>query len=226
MKDINIANNHFLINQITPECFLLTKTSQKTSLSQIADLLSNSGLVDDICATDSEIMIFGKDIDWTKVSLLALDESPVSRKINIPVCFEEYLDWDGISSKLKIKRDNIIDQLLKTSFALSFKGFMLGFVYLNGLPNDLQIPRKSNPQKVEKGAVGIGGKYLGIYPQESPGGWNIIGNCPLHFFELEKEKPFLLEVNDQIHLESISAVTHRAIKKQKLNILSYNGYTD
>ena len=67
-------------------------------------------------------------------------------------------------------------------------------------PKERQPPR----QKVEKGAVGLAGKQTGIYPQESPGGWNIIGNCSVPIFDKENDKPCFVNVGDRIQFYQIS----------------------
>ena len=84
-------------------------------------------------------------------------------------------------------------------------GFLPGFMYLGGLDKELEIPRKATPRlKVAKGSVGIAGKQAGIYPQESPGGWNIIGNCSVPIFDAKKEAPCFVSVGDKIQFYEIS----------------------
>src|SRR5690606_39668337 len=62
-------------------------------------------------------------------------------------------------------------------------------IYLGGVPEVLEVPRKSAPRpKVPMGSVGPAGKQTGIYPQDSPGGWNIIGKCPVPMFDLRSEE--------------------------------------
>ncbi len=84
-------------------------------------------------------------------------------------------------------------------------GFLPGFMYLGGLPETLEVPRKSAPRlEVRKGSVGLAGKQTGIYPQQSPGGWNIIGNCPIPLFNVEKEQPCFVNVGDRIQFYAIN----------------------
>ena len=65
--------------------------------------------------------------------------------------------------------------------------------------------------EVPKGAVGIGGEQTGIYPQTSPGGWQLIGNCPLELFNLKKNPPFFAEVGDEIQFVSVGKDQYRLI---------------
>ena len=73
---------------------------------------------------------------------------------------------------------------------------------------------------VEKGAVGIGGSQTGIYPQQSAGGWNIIGNSPIHFFDRKRELPCFAKAGDKVQFVSIDLKTHEEI----LSLVSYKRY--
>ena len=66
--------------------------------------------------------------------------------------------------------------------------------------------------KVLKGAVAIGGKQTGIYPNESPGGWNIIGNSPINFFDVNKEVPCFAQSGDKISFYRVSKEEYDDIK--------------
>ena len=86
-------------------------------------------------------------------------------------------------------------------------------MYLGGLPASLEIPRRAEPRlKVPKGSVGLASKQTGIYPQESPGGWNIIGNCPVDLFDPKKDDPCFVKVGDKIQFERISKAEYKLHK--------------
>ncbi|MFZ2445373.1 MAG: 5-oxoprolinase subunit PxpB [Syntrophobacteraceae bacterium] len=83
-------------------------------------------------------------------------------------------------------------------------GFTPGFAYLGGLDERLHTPRKSEPRKkVAAGSVGIADQQTGIYPIESPGGWQIIGRTPLRLFDPAREVPFLLQAGDFVRFTAI-----------------------
>lgn len=85
-------------------------------------------------------------------------------------------------------------------------GFAPGFPYLGGLPSALARPRRATPRvRVPAGSVGIGGAQTGIYPQASPGGWNLIGRSPARLFDPQDTPPARLEVGDEVRLVSVSA---------------------
>ncbi len=125
----------------------------------------------------------------------------------LPVCYDlDFgIDLEDVSKKLRLSVPEIIEQHTAHVYRVYGIGFLPGFMYLGGLSESLEIPRKATPRlKVAKGAVGLAGKQTGIYPQESPGGWNIIGNCPVSIFNAKEEGPCLVSVGDQIQFYSIS----------------------
>jgi 5-oxoprolinase (ATP-hydrolysing) subunit B len=78
-------------------------------------------------------------------------------------------------------------------------GFMPGFAYLSGLPEQLHLPRKTTPAvRVPAGSVAIGGSFSGIYPTTSPGGWHIIGYTSLTLFNVQADTPCLLRPGDRV----------------------------
>ncbi len=119
----------------------------------------------------------------------------------IPVCYDQKfgLDLKEISSKNKIDIDSITSLHSAPIYTVCFIGFLPGFLYLGGLDKKLNFDRKPNPRLVvEKGSVGIGGSQTGIYPQNSAGGWNIIGKSPIHFFDITKKEPCFAKSGDKV----------------------------
>jgi len=125
----------------------------------------------------------------------------------LPVCYDiDFgIDLQEVSDRLELPVPEIIKQHSENIYRVFGIGFLPGFMYLGGLPKSLEISRRSEPRlKVPKGAVGIASKQTGIYPQESPGGWNIIGNCSIPVFDAERDEPCLVNVGDQIQFYPIS----------------------
>lgn len=136
-------------------------------------------------------------------------ETPPKQRflLRLPVCYDlDFgIDLKEVSENLKLSTSEIIKQHIENTYRVFGIGFLPGFMYLGGLPKTLEVPRKTTPRlKVVKGAVGLAGKQTGIYPQESPGGWNIIGNCSVSIFNAEREEPCLVSVGDKIQFYSIS----------------------
>ncbi len=105
----------------------------------------------------------------------------------IPVCYEKDYAPDLIAAAhtLNLKTDDLIELHSQTSYVVNFIGFLPGFLYLSGLDKRLHLPRKEKPTLiVPSSSIGIGGNQTGIYPQESPGGWHLIGKTPYLFLIL------------------------------------------
>lgn len=124
----------------------------------------------------------------------------------LPVCYDlEFgIDLEEVAKKLSLEIPELIKMHTAHVFTVYGIGFLPGFMYLGGLPKSLEIPRKATPRlKVQKGAVGLAGKQTGIYPQESPGGWNIIGNCSVPMFNAKDENPCFVNVGDKVQFYAI-----------------------
>lgn len=154
-------------------------------------------------------------IDFSKIKyqLLECYESrkasgpPLRYLWKLPVCYDlEFgVDLEEVATNLNCSIKEIIEAHTHNIYTVYGIGFLPGFMYLGGLPKDLETPRKSVPRlKVHKGSVGLAGKQTGIYPQDSPGGWNIIGNCPVTLFNANLENPCFISVGDQIQFYAIN----------------------
>ena len=108
-------------------------------------------------------------------------------------------DLKIMSKKLNISEEIIINIHSSAIYRIYMIGFMPGFPYLGGLDERISFPRLSTPRiKVPAGSVGIAGKQTGIYPFESPGGWNIIGRTELSLFDVDANPPSLLSNISQL----------------------------
>ena len=136
---------------------------------------------------------------------LPIDEE--SQHWRIPVCYQKpyAVDLEKMSIELKISENEIVRRHTKQIYTVYFIGFLPGFSYLGGLDPKIQFPRKSNPRtRIRKGSVGIGGSHTGVYTVESPGGWNIIGFTPIHFFDYSLESGCLTKSGDTVEFFEIS----------------------
>lgn len=125
----------------------------------------------------------------------------------LPVCYAaDYgIDLQEVSEFLGLTIEALITLHTSIEYTVYGIGFLPGFMYLGGLPKHLETPRRSTPRlKVSKGSVGLAGKQTGIYPQESPGGWNIIGRCPISIFDPTKNPPIFVNVGDKIRFFEIT----------------------
>lgn len=151
---------------------------------------------------------------------LAMEHIVAKQKFlwRLPVCYDlDFgIDLEEVSNYLNRSTHEIIDLHTSHAYRVYGIGFLPGFMYLGGLPQSLEMPRKATPRiKVGQGAVGLAGKQTGIYPQESPGGWNIIGKCSVPIFNVEQESPCFVSVGDKIQFYQISKAEYELHKIQQ-----------
>lgn len=140
---------------------------------------------------------------------------PQRRLWKIPVCYDKSLgiDLQFLSKEKNMSVDAIINMHSNTIYTVYFIGFLPGFLYLGGLHELLSTPRRAMPRlKIEEGAVAIGESQTGVYPVESPGGWHIIGNSPIRFFDVSKAVPCFAEAGDGIQFYPITLEDYKNIK--------------
>jgi len=127
--------------------------------------------------------------------------------IVIPVCYggEFGPDMGNVVSHTGLTEEEIIRRHTAPYYYCYMLGFTPGFSYLGGMDETLATPRLKEPRKViPAGSVGIAGKQTGIYPIESPGGWQLIGRTPLRLFDPEGEPPFLIDAGMWVRFQSIA----------------------
>jgi inhibitor of KinA len=133
--------------------------------------------------------------------------SRTRRRIEIPVCYDEEfaLDLARVASQTFLKADAIIALHSSTEYTVACIGFVPGFPFLAGLSEKLRVPRLESPRtKVPAGSVAIANAQAGIYPVESPGGWNVIGRTPSRLFDVNAESPALLRAGDRVRFRRIT----------------------
>jgi inhibitor of KinA len=132
---------------------------------------------------------------------------PDRNPIEIPVCYaaDLALDLEEVARHAQLAVDEVIRRHSATEYRVQCVGFTPGFPFLSGLPAELSTPRRASPRsKVPAGSVAIGGAQTGIYPLQSPGGWNIIGCAPLALFDIRRDPPVLLQAGDRVRFRPIS----------------------
>ena len=111
-----------------------------------------------------------------------------------------------------LSRQSIIELHSGRDYLIYMLGFLPGFAYLGGLDERLHTPRLATPRtKIEAGSVGIGGSQTGIYPLDSPGGWQLIGKTPVRPYEERRENPILYRAGDYIRFVPIKEKEYQEI---------------
>lgn len=146
------------------------------------------------------------------------DQKIYSQIINIPVCYDPIFGFDleELSSFYQLKKVEIIEIHSSAVYTVYMIGFVPGFPYLGGLSEKLTAPRRQNPRTaIPAGSVGIAGQQTGIYPLETPGGWQIIGRTPLKLFDVNRQQPSLLKAGDKLKFEQISLREFEQIEREQ-----------
>lgn len=129
------------------------------------------------------------------------------RTIGIPVCYGGELgpDLGDVAQVNQLTEQEVIDIHAGGDYLIYMIGFAPGFPYIGGMSERIATPRRKSPRlSIPSGSVGIAGKQTGIYPMETPGGWQIIGRTPLRLFRPEDDPPSLLQAGDRVRFYPIS----------------------
>ena len=136
------------------------------------------------------------------------------RVFEIPVCYggEYGPDLAAIAIHAGLTEREVVDIHTSRDYLVYMLGFLPGFCYLGGLDERIHTPRLETPRlKIPAGSVGIGGSQTGIYPLESPGGWQLMGKTPVKTYDPDREVPILLQAGDYIRFVEISEAEFRRI---------------
>ena len=129
-------------------------------------------------------------------------EIPPSEVLEVPVLYggeEMGPDLKFVAENAKMSEEEVIKLHSEPEYLIYMLGFTPGFTYLGGLNDAIETPRLKTPRvKIPAGSVGIAGKQTGVYPIDSPGGWQLIGRTPLKMYDADREKPILPEAGQYI----------------------------
>ncbi|GIJ22231.1 5-oxoprolinase subunit B family protein [Micromonospora lutea] len=134
---------------------------------------------------------------WT---VTALPTVAAARLVEIPVTYDGE-DLPRVAAHWRTDVPRVVRRLRDVEFQVAFCGFAPGFGYLTGLPAELAVPRLPTPRpRVPAGSVALAGRYAGIYPTASPGGWLLIGRTELTLFDVTADPPALLSPGTRVRL--------------------------
>lgn len=171
-------------------------------------------------------MIPGKDPttivgEWL-LAILAEEEPQAgaaqSRLVEIPVCYGGVHgpDLDDVASACGLSAAQVVEKHARPEYLVAMLGFSPGFPYLLGLDPDLAVPRLATPRvRVPAGSVGIGGAQTGIYPNEGPGGWRLIGRTPQCLFDASRDPPAHVLPGDRVRFVPIDAAHFQTLAERE-----------
>lgn len=150
--------------------------------------------------------------EWVNTEASEMGEAPAQQghRIEVPVRYggEEGPDLAAVAALHNMSPQEVARNHAGRDYIIYMMGFTPGFPYMGILDEAIATPRLAAPRtRVPAGAVGIAGRQTGIYPIESPGGWQIIGRTSLPLFDLNSEQPFLFSPGDRVRfvIEALNA---------------------
>lgn len=215
------ADSLLLIKKITSACYELKE--QQNWIRDIIPAYQTITIVFDIPKYyQSEKM---EPIQFVKNTLPTLFEkintnwqvNETPKIIKVPVCYDARfgIDLSSLAASTKKTIEAIIELHCSETYTVYCIGFMPGFAYMGNVPEAIQSPRHPSPRpKVDRGSVGIAGPQTGIYPMDSPGGWQIIGRTPLSIFDPAPSQLAFFKVGDQVQFYPIGINEFESLKKE------------
>jgi len=158
-----------------------------------------------VCYKDSNFSDIKLELEKLYSQLHTSEIEIHHRQWNLPMLPSSSLG-ETVTKYLSMSAEQFLDTFYDIKFTIGMKGFLPGFLYLAGLPEHMYIPRKSTPDRsIVKGSIAIGGAQCGIYPMESPGGWNVIGNCPIPTIDFTNEDLSAFAIGDVVSFHLIDS---------------------
>lgn len=140
------------------------------------------------------------------VGRMAAARVPEPKTVHLPVVYGGSYgpDLQWVADYHGVSREEVIELHAATTYQVYMIGFTPGFAYMGELPAALDTPRRDTPRTaVPKGSIGIAQRQTGVYPVQSPGGWQVIGRTPRQLFNPHKWPPALLEMGDRVRFRPL-----------------------
>jgi KipI family sensor histidine kinase inhibitor len=184
--------------------------------------------VRDIVATYRSVAVFFDPLHTAYDDLLQRLEREAARgddelpeppmPLRIPVCYGGDFgpDLESLASRAKMSTQEVVQVHTGQVYRVFMLGFLPGFAYMGLVDPRIAAPRHSTPRvRVSKGSVGIAGRQTGIYPADTPGGWQILGRTPIEPFALDRSSPFWFKAGDSVQFASINQDEYERLVRQK-----------
>jgi conserved hypothetical protein TIGR00370 len=141
----------------------------------------------------------------------------VGRHWRLPVCYGDQNaacgpDLEALAAACALPSEEVLRLHSTTTYDVYMLGFLPGFAFMGDLPKVLAQPRRSEPRlRVPAGSVATAGTLTAIYPWESPGGWHLIGACPVPLFSPAWAQAALLQPGDRVSFRAVDAAEYRSL---------------
>ena len=215
MRFLGVNNSAFLIElaDLEETLALFDRLQQEIQRAEkdLQDQENFQAIVEIIPAARTLLVTFDASLTdentlETQIAGLKLEkgQQKSGKLVEIPVVYDGE-DIDDVAALLKIDREEVIRRHTESHYQVAFCGFAPGFAYLTGGDPLFNVPRRASPRKsIPAGSVALAGKFGGVYPQPSPGGWQLIGRTDVKMFDLDRDPPSLLKPGDRVHFVDVT----------------------
>jgi KipI family sensor histidine kinase inhibitor len=192
-------------------------TSARAAAVAEALTAANIAGVRDVVPTYRSVAVYFDPLKTERDALTSALErvaaQPIERRqrvrdpIHVPVCYggPHGPDLPRVAEFAGLSEDAVVDLHARGVYRVMMLGFTPGFAYMGLVDSRIAAPRLETPRpRVPRGSVGIAGEQTGIYPSETPGGWQLIGRTPLRPFDMSRSDPFLLHAGDEVRFVPIA----------------------
>jgi KipI family sensor histidine kinase inhibitor len=163
------------------------------------------GVVDLVPAASTVLVVIDPEVTSVSATESAVRALPPGHhdmeegeEVELPVVYDGE-DLAEVAALLGCDVDEVVRRHTAQAWTVAFCGFAPGFGYMTSDSWKWDLPRRSSPRtRVPPGAVALAGPFCGVYPRESPGGWQLIGRTEVQVFDLSREPPALLRPGNQV----------------------------
>ena len=127
-----------------------------------------------------------------------LPDADPPRTVEVPTCYDG-ADLADVAGRWGMTREEAVATHARLTFVVAFCGFTPGFAYCAGLPQELAVPRLSEPRpRVPAGSVAVADVFTGVYPAQSPGGWRLLGRTGIRLWDPGAVRPAVLSPGTRV----------------------------
>lgn len=224
---LQLFNSEVKVNNYNND-FLILKSETNAEIGKIGKAIFQQkfDFIDEVIVTEVEVCLKlnanFNDSKMEELKSIEQEQDKALKTYNLPIYFSDHEDWAQVELVTGFQKKEIILKLMAIEFSIAMFGFLPGFMYLDGLDKPLHVPRKTVPSKyVKANSIAIGGKYLGLYSLDSPGGWHVIGQIPFSLLEIPKLPPVALNLGDKIRLHPIEKKEYDKLLEKQISLKEY-----
>ena len=199
---------------VNARAIALAEAIQRAALTGVRDVVPTFRSVAvyfDPLHTDAAALHARVEQEAARPTMPAID---LQRPLRIPVCYGDEFgpDLAAVAAFARITEAEVIRTHTAATYRVFMLGFVPGFAYLGIVDARIAMPRHVAPRvRVPARSVGIAGVQTGIYPSETPGGWQLIGRTPTKPFDPDRAEPFLMKAGDAVQFYAIDRAEYDRI---------------